>query len=87
MLSVDTNSLKHLPKQSSKNCDLQFANCDSSLLTAADLRRIIVSMLVCSKYNSVFFETLLTGGCAGVEGFCRLQRPQEILLSVALPQQ
>ena len=26
VLSVDTNSLRHLPRQSSKNCDLQFAN-------------------------------------------------------------
>ena len=25
---VDTNSLRHLPRRSSKNCDLQFANCD-----------------------------------------------------------
>ena len=25
MLSVDTNSLRHLPRRSSKNCDLQFA--------------------------------------------------------------
>ena len=28
MLSVDTNSLIHLPRQSSKNCDLEFANTD-----------------------------------------------------------
>ena len=25
--SVDTNSLRHLPRRSSKNCHLQFANC------------------------------------------------------------
>ena len=28
LLSVDTNSLRHLPRRSSKNCDLQFANSD-----------------------------------------------------------
>ena len=28
VLSVDTNSLRRLPTQSSKNCDLQFANSD-----------------------------------------------------------
>ena len=28
MLSVDTNSFRHLPRRSSNNCDLQFANCD-----------------------------------------------------------
>ena len=28
MLSVDTNSLRHLPRRSSKNCDVQFANSD-----------------------------------------------------------
>ena len=28
VLSVDTNSLRHLPRRSSKNCDLQFANFD-----------------------------------------------------------
>ena len=28
MLSADTNSLRHLPRRSSKNCDLQFANSD-----------------------------------------------------------
>ena len=28
MISVDMNSLRHLPRRSSKNCDLQFANCD-----------------------------------------------------------
>ena len=28
MLSDDTISLRHLPRQSSKNCDLQFANND-----------------------------------------------------------
>ena len=28
MLSVNTNSLRHLPRRSSKNCDLQFANSD-----------------------------------------------------------
>ena len=28
VLSVDTNSLKHLPRRSSNNCDLQFANID-----------------------------------------------------------
>ena len=28
MLSVDTNSLRHLPRRSSKNCDLEFANTD-----------------------------------------------------------
>ena len=28
VLSVDSNSLRHLPRRSSKNCDLQFANCD-----------------------------------------------------------
>ena len=28
MLSDDTNSLRHLPRRSSKNCDLQFANFD-----------------------------------------------------------
>ena len=27
--SVDTNSLRHLPRQSSKNCDMQLANSDS----------------------------------------------------------
>ena len=27
MLSVDTNSLRHLSRRSNKNCDLQFANC------------------------------------------------------------
>ncbi len=26
VLSVDTNNLRHLPRRSSKNCDLQFAN-------------------------------------------------------------
>ena len=28
VLSVNTNSWRHLPKRSSKNCDLQFANTD-----------------------------------------------------------
>ena len=28
MLSDDTNSLRHLSRRSSKNCDLQFANTD-----------------------------------------------------------
>ena len=28
MLSDDTVSLRHLPRRSSKNCDLQFANGD-----------------------------------------------------------
>ena len=28
VLSVDTNSLRHLPRRSSQNCDLQFANSD-----------------------------------------------------------
>ena len=28
MLSVDTYSMRHLPRRSSKNCDLQFANSD-----------------------------------------------------------
>ena len=28
MLSDDTNSLRHLPRRSSENCDLQFANID-----------------------------------------------------------
>ena len=28
VLSVDTNSLRHLPRRSSKNCDLPFANAD-----------------------------------------------------------
>ena len=28
MLSDDTDSLRHLPRRSSKNCDLQFANTD-----------------------------------------------------------
>ena len=28
VLSVDTNSSRHFPRRSSKNCDLQFANCD-----------------------------------------------------------
>ena len=28
MLSVNTNSLRHLPKRSSNNCDMQFANND-----------------------------------------------------------
>ena len=28
MLSDDTLSLRHLPRRSSKNCDLQFANSD-----------------------------------------------------------
>ena len=28
VLSVDTNSLRHLPRRSSQNCDLQFANID-----------------------------------------------------------
>ena len=28
LLSVDTNSLRHVPKRSSKNCDLRFANID-----------------------------------------------------------
>ena len=27
-MSVDTNSLRHLPRRSCKNCDLQFANTD-----------------------------------------------------------
>ena len=29
LLSVDTNSLRHLPRRSSKNCDLPFVNIDS----------------------------------------------------------
>ena len=28
MLSVDTNNLRHVPRRSSKNCDLEFANTD-----------------------------------------------------------
>ena len=28
VLSVDTNSLRHLARRSSKNCELQFGNCD-----------------------------------------------------------
>ena len=28
LLSVDTNSLRHLPRRSSKKCDLQFENSD-----------------------------------------------------------
>ena len=28
LLSVDTNSLRHLPRRSSNNCDLQFDNLD-----------------------------------------------------------
>ena len=28
LLSVDTNSLRHLPRRSGKNCNLQFANSD-----------------------------------------------------------
>ena len=28
MLSVDRNSLRHHPRRSGKNCDLQFANTD-----------------------------------------------------------
>ena len=28
MLSADTDSLRHLPRRSSKNCDMQFANTD-----------------------------------------------------------
>ena len=32
MLSVvDTKNLRHLPRRSSKNCDLQFANTDRQL--------------------------------------------------------
>ena len=31
VLSVDTNSLIHLPRRSSKNCNLQFANCDRQI--------------------------------------------------------
>ena len=27
-LTVNVNSLRHLPRQSSKNCDIQFANAD-----------------------------------------------------------
>ena len=42
MLSVDTNSFRLLPRQSSKNCDLQFDNCDSQPY----LRRIIVLIAV-----------------------------------------
>ena len=28
MLSVDTSNLRHLPRRSSNNCDLEFANTD-----------------------------------------------------------
>ena len=31
MLSADTDSLRHLPRRSSENCDLQFANADRQL--------------------------------------------------------
>ena len=28
VLSIDTNSVRHLPRRPSNNCDLQLANCD-----------------------------------------------------------
>ena len=42
MLSFDTNSLRHLPRRSIKNCDLEFANNDRQTY----LRIIVVSMKV-----------------------------------------
>ena len=36
MSSVDTGSLRHLPRRSIKNCNLEFANTDRQ----TDLRRI-----------------------------------------------
>ena len=38
MLSVDTNNLRHLPRRSSKNCDLQFANTDRPTDRHTDIR-------------------------------------------------
>ena len=52
-MTVDTNNLRYLPKQSSKNCDMQFANSDRQ----TDLQRIIVYMY---RYLHLF-KTFLGG--------------------------
>ena len=45
MLSDDTNSLRHLPRRSSKNCDLQFA------ISQFDISQFDISIhLFCSMF-------------------------------------
>ena len=66
MLSVDTNSLRHLQRRSRKNFDLQFANCDrlACILKDSYTSRVPVEgkssvCVICMKYRIIILITII----------------------------
>ena len=53
VLSVDTNILRHLPRRSSKNSELQFANCDRFKENYTTIN------LYCILYSHIFSLNLM----------------------------
>ena len=49
-MSVDTHSWRHLPRRSSKNCDLPFANCDRQTDIFKDNYSIDTGIQVCMGF-------------------------------------